>query len=57
MLKFCYVGPLVPDSPNTQRKNSVKIAKAGALRRADSLSVGLPSTLGLFTLKNRLVFY
>jgi len=32
MLKFCYVGPLVPDSPSTARRNSQKLADAAKLR-------------------------
>ena len=51
MLKFCLVGPLVPDSPFTQRRNSLKIAKAGAkLRnRSDLLSIGVSKLTGVFT--------
>ncbi|XP_064405322.1 cytochrome b5 reductase 4-like [Halichondria panicea] len=53
MLKFCFVGPLVPNSPSTHRRNSMKIAEAGARIRSSSLKLGSLPLQALTNLQQR----
>lgn len=44
-LKACLVGPLVENSPNTQRRNNASIVSKGVQLRKDSSNLTVPKPI------------